>query len=98
MNKQETHISGLRYKRAKEKVEALKGFYANAISFCIVIPGLAWLNYVTTDFPWIIFPVVGWGLGVTLHAMEVYGYNPLLGKGWEERKIKEFMDKEEHRK
>lgn len=94
MNKQETHINTLRYTRAKEKVEALKGFYANVISYCVIIPFLIWLNYITTDFPWVIFAAVGWGLGVILHAMEVYGYNPLLGKGWEERKIREFMNKD----
>lgn len=95
MTKQETHISGLRYSRAKEKVEALKGFYANVISYIIVIPFLAWLNYTTTDFPWIIFPVAGWGIGIAIHAMEVYGYNPFLGKNWEARKIQEYMEKDQ---
>lgn len=83
------------YLRAKQKIKAIKDFYGNLISYCIIIPFLIWLNYMTTDFPWAVFPAVGWGLGVVLHAMEVYGYNPLLGKDWEERKIREFMNKEQ---
>ncbi|MCB0374532.1 MAG: histidine kinase [Sinomicrobium sp.] len=94
MNKQETHISGLRYKRAKEKVDALKSFYTNIIAYCIIMSFLALLNYMTNDFPWVIFPAAGWGLGIIFRAMKVYGYHPVLGKGWEERKMKQFMDNE----
>lgn len=85
-----------RYLRAKEKVDALKGFYSNVISYAIIIPLLAWLNYRTTDFPWVIFPAAGWGLGLILHGMNAYGYSPFLGKDWEERKIKEYMEKDQY--
>ena len=94
MQTQENYIEDKRYLRAKEKVEKMKGFYANLISYIVVIPFLAYLNYRTTSFPWIVFPIFGWGFGLIMHGMEVYGYNPLLGKDWEERKIREFMDKE----
>jgi len=92
METQEAYIDDKRYEKAKEHVEQLKGFYGNLVAYCIVIPCLAILNYNTTSFPWIIFPTVGWGFGVTVHGMEVFGYNPLWGKSWEERKIRKFMD------
>lgn len=92
---QETYIKDKRYQKAKEKVEAIKGFYGNLIAYLIVIPALAWLNYQTTSFPWVVFPMLGWGLGVLLHGMEVYGYNPLWGKRWEERKLRELMENED---
>ncbi len=82
------------YLRAKKRVEEIKGFYGNLTAYLIVIPFLAWINYITTDFPWVIFPAVGWGLGVIVHGMEAFGYNPLLGKNWEERKIREFMSED----
>ena len=82
------------YLRAKKRVEEIKGFYGNLTTYLIVIPFLAWINYMTTDFPWVIFPAVGWGLGVIVHGMEAFGYNPLLGKNWEERKIREFMSED----
>lgn len=85
-----------KYSRAKEKVEKLKGFYGNLTSYCIIIPFLALLNYFTTSFPWAIFPAVGWGLGLFFHWMEVSGWNPILGKDWEDQKIKEYMRKDNY--
>jgi len=83
-----------KYRRAKERLKLIKDFYGNLISYCIVIPILIWINYRTSDFPWVIFPIIGWGIGVVTHAMEAYGFNPFFGKAWEERKIREFMDEE----
>jgi sensor histidine kinase YesM len=90
----ETFLEEKRYQKAKEQVEAIKGFYGNVISYCVVLPVLAIVNYYTTSFPWVLFPAVGWGFGVAIHGMEVFGYNPLLGKNWEERKIQKYMEDE----
>lgn len=80
------------YLRAKDKVKKLRGFYGNLTSYCLVIPALAVFNLLSSsDFPWVIFPAIGWGIGLLFHAMEVFGYNPLLGKNWEDKKIKEYM-------
>jgi hypothetical protein len=37
---------------------------------------------------------LGWGIGLAFHGMKVFNYTPLLGKNWEERKLKEFMEQE----
>ena len=95
MKTQELYIKDKRYQKAKEKVEAIKGFFGNLLAYCIVIPFLGWLNWQTTSFPWVVFPALGWGLGVLLHGMEVYGYNPLWGKRWEDRKLRELMEQED---
>jgi hypothetical protein len=95
METQQSYIEDKRYEKARQRVEAIKGFYGNLAAYCLVIPSLAWLNYVTTDFPWVIFPTLGWGFGVLMHGMEAYGYNPLWGKRWEEKKIRELMEKED---
>lgn len=77
--------------KAKERVEKLKGFYGNLISYCTVIPILIIINLNTSSrFQWFWFPMLGWGLGVTFHAFETFGY----GKSWEERKIQEILNKE----
>jgi hypothetical protein len=76
-------------------VEAIKGFYGNLGAYCLVIPFLAYLNYRTTSFPWVIFPTLGWGFGLLMHGLEAYGDNPIWGKRWEERKIRELMEKED---
>jgi hypothetical protein len=95
---QESYIEDKRYIKAKEKVQAIKGFYSNLLSYLFVLPILAYINYRTTNFPWVIFPALGWGFGVLAHGMEAYGYSPFTGKNWEERKIREFMEKEESKK
>lgn len=92
---QQSYIEEKRYIKAKERVKAIKDFYGNLIAYCIVIPFLWWLNSRTTDFLWAIFPTLGWGFGVLVHGMEAYGYNPLWGKRWEERKIRELMEKDD---
>ncbi len=79
------------YVRAKERVEKLKGFYGNLISYCCVIPVLIFINLSTSSkFQWFWFPMLGWGMGLTFHAFDTFGY----GKSWEERKINEILNKE----
>ncbi|MBC5833553.1 Pr2TM family membrane protein [Flavobacterium sp. F372] len=78
------------YVRAKERVEKLKGFYGNLISYCCVIPLLMFINIRTSDFQWFWFPMLGWGFGLTIHAAETFGY----GKAWEEKKIREILNKD----
>lgn len=81
-----------KYLRAKQRVEELKGFYGNLISYCCVIPFLIFINYKTYwDFQWFWFPMIGWGIGIAIHAFTVFGY----GTSWEDRKIREIMEKEE---
>ncbi len=95
MESQKAYIEDKRYEKAKERVEAIKGFYGNLLAYCIIIPFLAWVNYRSTDFPWVLFPALGWGIGLVAHGMEAFGYNPLWGKRWEERKIREYMEDED---
>ena len=47
---------------------------------------------------WFIWPLMGWGIGFAFHALSVFVFYPGIGTGfgadWEERKIKEIMEKE----
>jgi len=91
----ENFISEKKYEKAKERLEKLKGFYIHLTIYCVFVPFFLWLNFKSgTSYPWAIFPIGGWGLGVLGHAAETFNYNPFLGKDWEERKIKEIMDKD----
>lgn len=84
----------MKYDRAKERVKKMKEFYSNFISYCIIIPFLVFINYWTTSFafPWVIFPIFGWGLGVLFHYAEAFDRHIFLGKNWEKRKIRQFMN------
>ncbi len=86
--------SNAKYVRAKEKVDKIKKFYGNLTSYCVIIPALAIFNYLTSNrLSWVFFPSIGWGIGILFHAMEVFDLNPILGKNWEEKKIKELMNR-----
>lgn len=90
METQNIYNENMAYVRAKERVEKLKGFYGNLISYCFVIPILIFINLKTGGFHWFWFPMLGWGMGLTFHALETFGY----GKSWEEKKIREILNKE----
>lgn len=90
METQNIYNENMAYIKAKERVEKLKGFYGNLVSYCFVIPILVFINLKTSSFQWFWFPMLGWGMGLTFHALETFGY----GKNWEERKIQEILNKE----
>ncbi len=82
------------YFKAKERVKEMKEFYGNLLSYCVVIPFLIFINYMTYwEFQWFWFPLFGWGLGLAIHWFSVFGF----GAGWEERKIQELMNKEQRK-
>lgn len=82
------------YERAQKRVKEIKSFYGNLISYCIIIPALIIINLITSpDNIWFIFPMLGWGIGVAAHGMNVFA----IGKNWEERKIREILEKRNKR-
>jgi hypothetical protein len=44
------------------------------------------------DMLWFYWPLFGWGLGLVVHALRVFGGT--LGSNWEEKKIAELMSEE----
>jgi len=57
--------------------ESRRGFKLHAAIYAIVMTGLIVLNtllwvYSDVEFPWAVFPLVGWGIGLTFHY--IYGY------------------------
>lgn len=88
-----------RYFKARKRVEEIKGFYGNLIAYVVVNIGLMVVNLLTSPaYLWFLWPMLGWGIGVLFHGMKVFDFMPFFGKDWEEKKIKEFMDKEEKSK
>jgi hypothetical protein len=57
--------------------ESRRGFKIHAAVYATVMTGLIVLNalliaYTDSDFPWVVFPFVGWGIGLTFHY--IYGF------------------------
>jgi hypothetical protein len=88
-----------RYYQAKKRVEDIKGFYGHLASYLLVNVALLILNLVTSPKElWFIWPMIGWGIGLMFHGLRVFNYSPFFNKEWEERKIREFMEKENQSK
>lgn len=84
-----------RYYHAKKRVESIKGFYGNLTSYIVLNIFFFVLNILTSPkHLWFYWPLLGWGIGVIFHGMKVFNYSPFLGKNWEERKLKEYLEEE----
>lgn len=89
-----------RFQAAKKRVKEIKKFYTHLLVYLLVniflivggsrdgdlLSGFLDLNNYITAFLW--------GIGVLAHWATVFGSNFFLGKKWEEKKIKEFMENE----
>ncbi len=86
-----------KYLRAKERVEIIKKFYSNLMSYIIFISFLAGLNYYVNQWrsPWFLWATFGWGIGIIFHAIKAFNWVPFMNRDWEDRKIKEFMNEDE---
>jgi sensor histidine kinase YesM len=91
METRNSYAADSAYFRAKKRVDELKAFYGNLISYCIVIPILIFINLkFSSQFYWFWFPLFGWGFGLAMHAIEAFGYS----SKWEERKIQALLNKQ----
>ena len=89
------HEQQQRCERARARVKELKGFYTHATAFVLVNIGLFIINLIAGGSWWFFWPLIGWGIGLGVHALNVFGFRGGLGRDWEERKTRELMDKEE---
>jgi len=80
------------YKEAQMYVNKLSEFYQHLAAYVLVNTGLFIFNIVT-DQTWFLYPLLGWGIGITAHAANVFVISK-AGKGWREKKIEEYMKKE----
>jgi uncharacterized membrane protein YecN with MAPEG domain len=89
-----------RYKKAKRRVEELKKFYGNVVTYVAINIILIIINLVTSPGTlWFYWVTIFWGIAILLHASRVFILRgKFLGEEWEEKKIKELMEKEERSK
>lgn len=84
------------YKRAKKRLEDVKGFYTNLISYIIINIFLFIINVVFTPGNWwFLFPLIFWGIAIVFHFLGVFVFeNRVFGREWEEKKIQEYIEDE----
>ena len=85
----------IKYHRAKKRIEKLKGFYVHLSVYVLVNLFLFLYNIITSpDRLWFYEPLLGWGIAIVVHAFYVFGFDRLFNADWEEKKIREIMEKE----
>lgn len=88
------------YFKAKKRVGQIKGFYWHLVSYIIINAFILYmiaLNVNAEDF-WdfnVFSTVIFWGIGLFFHFLGVFVKNIFLSKDWEDRKIQEYIQKEE---
>lgn len=84
------------YRRARRHVRSLMGFYRHLAIYIILSVFFMTVDYLFTFGEWRLYlALLGWGIGLAFHALNVFTLGPIFSRDWEERKIKEFMDKEQ---
>ena len=93
----------IRYNLAMEKVKRIEGFYNHLLAYIIFNTIIILTNnhgkIGTSEF-WSFqtFSVAFfWGIGLLAHWISVFGQHFIVSRNWEERKIKQLMEKEKER-
>jgi len=89
-----------KYIRAKNRVKSIKGFYIHLSVYLLVNLFLIMSSAIADDgwnafWEWQSYSTAFfWGIGLAFHAFKVFGLFGILGSNWEDRKIKELMDRD----
>ena len=87
-----------RYFAAQKRVKSIKGFYIHFTVYVFVNTFLCIQIYLSSKnefWRWESFATaLFWGIGILAHGTSVFGGDLLFSKKWEERKIKEIMEKD----
>ncbi len=79
-------------RRVIEQVKEIKGFYGHLACFVLVITALTLVNAsMDVDYWWVLWVIMGWGIGLATHAAEVFDLLPWLGPAWEKREIEKRL-------
>jgi len=79
-----------KYEQAKERVSKIKEFYTHLALYLLIIPFLYYIDWRDSGNWWVQWPAMGWGIFVLLQGISILKFD----SSWEEKKIKEIMDKE----
>jgi uncharacterized integral membrane protein len=90
----------IKYDKAINRVKKIKGFYTHlavyvVINIIFVIVNIQNLDKGESYFQFKNFSTAFfWGIGLVAHGLSTFGGEIFFGSDWEEKKIKELMEKE----
>ena len=80
------------YEQAKKRVEEKKGFFIH-LTLYIIINVLLVIIWAATGagFPWFVFPLGGWGIGILFHCLGVFVFS--RPSNWERRETEKEVER-----
>jgi len=83
------------YERARKKVKKIQRFYRSLFGAIFTISIVAAVNYYVNEwaYPWFLWVVFGLGISLFFKGIDAFDWS-IFSKEWEDRKIKELIDKE----
>ena len=91
------HATDAAVVRAERRLAAEKGFYIHLAVCAVVIAFLFFINTRTGAPWWFYWPAFGWGIGLAVHALSVFGFNG-VARDWERRRLRELINEEQTRR
>jgi len=80
--------------KVTQRVKKISQFYQHLVVYVLVNAGLVAINLTSNaDDIWFVYPLFGWGIGLAAHGLTVFLAEGLT-KSWEEKKIRELLEKE----
>ena len=81
------------YKQARKRVEEKKGFFVHLTVYICVNIGLVliWAFAAGGGYPWFIWPLGGWGIGILFHFLGVFVFS--RPTDWERREIEKEAER-----
>jgi transcriptional regulator with XRE-family HTH domain len=77
---------------AFNQVRKLKGFYIHLAQYVLVVALLAVINALTTpNHWWVQWVVMGWGIGVFFHWLQISERFGLFGSKWEKEQVEKRL-------
>lgn len=86
------------YKDARRRVKKKKSYYSAILAYFTICTFLTFLNWFQqrdqdTIHWWVIWVWFGWGIGMFFYTVSFFKNGVFFGQDWEDRKIKEEMEK-----
>lgn len=94
----------IKYQEALKRVKKIRGFYTHLAVYVVINIMIFIVNIQNLDTGESYFQLKNfstaffWGIGLLSHGLSVYIPGIIMGKDWEEKKIKELMEKEKNEK
>lgn len=87
------------YDRATKHVQDIKAFYIHFAVYGVMACFFFGLNVLTSFGTWWFYwPLLGWGIGLTIHFITVFFIDGSFSKEWEEDQIKKYMGNDDYYK